>query len=108
MFAAAALAVAWFSLRPNPGVPPATGWDKLDHAGAFALLALLGTLGGVAARLPLGAALLGYGAAIEVAQAFIPGRSAEWGDVLADAIGVAAGLVAAGAASRMVAASARR
>jgi VanZ family protein len=36
-------------------------------------------------------ALVAYGGAIELLQRWVPGRSAEWGDLLADAIGVGLG-----------------
>ena len=39
--------------------------------------------------------LLGFGVLIEVAQLYVPGRSAEWADLLADAIGIACGAVIA-------------
>ncbi len=35
--------------------------------------------------------LLAYGAAIEVLQSFTPNRQAEWGDLLADGLGIALG-----------------
>jgi VanZ family protein len=39
--------------------------------------------------------LLAYGALIEVAQMFVPGRTASLADVVADAVGIALGLVLA-------------
>lgn len=66
--------------------------DKVKHALAFAALALLGWRAGYREALHLGAGLLALGGAIEVAQSFTPWRSAEWADLLADAIGVAVGL----------------
>jgi len=36
--------------------------------------------------------LLVYGGLIEVLQLFVPGRSAEWGDLLADGIGIVFGI----------------
>jgi VanZ family protein len=41
--------------------------------------------------------LVAYGAAIEIAQWFTPGRSCEWSDLLADSIGIAAGMLIAAA-----------
>ncbi len=40
-------------------------------------------------------ALLAYGVGIELAQSLLPPRSADWRDVLADALGIAVGLLAA-------------
>jgi VanZ family protein len=34
-------------------------------------------------------ALRAFGVSIEVLQLFVPGRSSEWGDLLADSIGIA-------------------
>ena len=77
------------------GVP-----DVLAHAAAYAVLGaatLRGLAGarrtGATARAAVLAAVLAaaYGAADEFHQSFVPGRSAELRDVLADALGAAAG-----------------
>lgn len=78
-------------LMPPAQHLPSTGWDKANHALAFAMLAVLGlaayrTRG---ARVLLG--LLAFGAAIEVLQSLTGYRTAEWLDLLADAVGAAAG-----------------
>jgi hypothetical protein len=67
---------------------PTTGWDKANHALAFAVLALLGALAypGRLARVLI--ALLAYGALIEVLQSLTRYRSGEWLDLLADAVGL--------------------
>ena len=81
--------------RLMKGVP-----DVLSHAAAYAVLGatiLRGLAGahraGATARAALLAAVLAaaYGAADEFHQSFVPGRSAELRDVLADALGAAAG-----------------
>jgi VanZ family protein len=41
-----------------------------------------------------------FGVFIEVVQAQIPGRTGEWPDLLADALGIAAGLALAAALTR--------
>ena len=46
------------------------------------------------------ALLLGYGGLIEILQMFIPSRSAEWGDVVADAVGIGIGCLLAVALQR--------
>ena len=98
-------ALAIWQLAMRPQNPPLrlflSLWDKLDHAAAFFVLALLlaGVLVGVA-RLPalgiqLGVAV-GYGIAIEVGQYLgKAGRSAEALDVVADlaGMGLALGLI---------------
>ena len=82
---------------------PTTGWDKANHALAFGVLAVLGGIAypGRLARLLV--ALLAYGALIEVLQSLTPDRSAEWLDLLADAVGL---LLAAPLARRLLAPSA--
>jgi len=90
--------VSWLALSPAPPAGLDTGWDKLNHAGAFAVLTLVSIFAFARSqrnpwRLLVG--LLCYGAAIEVAQSFTPTRSAEWGDLLADLIGMAAGAMLA-------------
>lgn len=74
-------------------LPIAGVWDKFNHAFAFTTLALLCGLAFPAVRARyMASLLLGLGVLIEVLQA-IPavGRSAEFGDVLADAAGIAIG-----------------
>jgi VanZ family protein len=100
LFTALLLAVLALALAPQPPQALSGGWDKLNHAAAFAALAFSGRFafrGGTAAWAALGAALLAVGAGIEMGQAFVPGRQCEWADLLADGMGMAAGLAAAGA-----------
>lgn len=76
-------------------VPLATYWDKLNHAVAFATLTLLGTLSFPTKKpVILAPILLILGVLIELVQ-LIPSlkRSAEFGDVLADAVGIAVGYI---------------
>ncbi len=74
--------------------------DKVQHGVAFAGLVGLGCLGQLRPLVRLCAGLLLLGAAIEVAQSFTATRSAEWADLLADAIGIAIGSLAAAVAQR--------
>lgn len=99
----AAVCVLAFDPHPPPAVD--TGWDKRNHALAFAVLALVAELGFW--RLPwrrsgIVLGLLAYGGFIELVQARIPGRSGDVQDLLADGVGIAIGLgiswAAAGAA----------
>ena len=92
------LAVSWLALTPAPPKSLSTGWDKSNHALAFAALAF----SGVWAWWPrprhwawLVAALLAYGVGIEIAQSFLPPREADWHDVVADSVGIMLGLLAA-------------
>jgi len=90
-------AVCALAFDPDP--PPAidTGWDKGNHALAFAVLAGTAVLAfWHARRRSLGVALglLIFGGFIELVQTQIPGRSGEWLDLAADGLGIAVGLVA--------------
>jgi len=87
-----ALAIAYGTLSP-PG-PPGPAWiltDKQIHALAFALLMLPVALSNPRFALRLAPVLFVYGGAIELIQPSF-GRGAEWGDLLADGIGIVAGL----------------
>lgn len=90
-----ATVVCWLAFSPVP--PPAadTGWDKANHALAFAVLAVVAELAcwfKARRRALTAAGLLAFGAFIELVQTQIPQRSGEWPDLLADATGIALGL----------------
>ncbi|HEX2093541.1 MAG TPA: VanZ family protein [Longimicrobiaceae bacterium] len=89
-----AAAIFWVSSRPKVPVPDTLGADKLLHFGAYALLGFLLARGasgsGLAPRWPVALGWL-YGVSDEVHQSFVPGRSADPADWLADALGVVAG-----------------
>ena len=82
------------ALLPAERAPEASGWDKLDHALAFAALGAVGVFAlhwlrrGVVLVLPL---LAGLGALIEFLQMFVPSRMADVHDLLADVVGAAIG-----------------
>ncbi|MCK4535691.1 MAG: VanZ family protein [Desulfuromonadales bacterium] len=89
--------ILWLSLDPSPPrLPGIFGWDKLLHALAYGLLALLvarvlvclcnGQNHGAWWQAWLVATL--FGLLLEVLQMTMHnGRTAEWGDLLADALG---------------------
>lgn len=90
-----AAVVGAIALVPGHAGPPTLiGWDKLDHLAAFAALTLLGRCGWpTLARGWLALAAFSYGAAIEFAQGTTAvGRVASLSDLVANAIGIAAGL----------------
>ena len=92
--------VAALALTPTPPQQLSLGWDKLNHLVAFVVLAVCAVFGWRDARAAQRAvllALLAYGGAIELLQRHVPGRSAEWADLLADAIGIGAGALLAAA-----------
>lgn len=88
------LAILVLSLLPPSGLPT-TGWDKSNHVLAFAVLALL-SHGAWPGRTVIAlTGLFAYGGLIEVLQSFTPDRSADFTDLIADAIGLASGAVLA-------------
>ena len=85
------MVVLLLSLMPPSPQMPTTGWDKSNHFLAFAVLTMLGCR---ANPLHIAAVLVGlllYGGLIEVLQSFTPYRFAEWGDLLADCLGIIVG-----------------
>jgi VanZ family protein len=86
-----ALAVLVLSLVPVAPELPTTGWDKSNHFLGFASLAFLGLPSYPRHRIFVLGGLILYGGLIEVLQSLTTYRLAEWGDLLADAIGVAIG-----------------
>jgi VanZ family protein len=91
--------IFYLSSIPRLPSPPGPFSDKHFHFASFALLATLivralasGRLRGVTARVAVGGFLLAtlYGATDEVHQAFVPGRTAAFDDLAADALGAAA------------------
>jgi len=86
--------VIWLSVKApgeGPGLPI---WDKLQHFLAYAVLGFTGFLGfpGRKPAIALALGLVLLGAALEVAQSFVPARDMSLGDGIADLLGVAAGI----------------
>jgi VanZ family protein len=110
------LATYWLVLFASTHVPSRylgeiRIWDKLAHLVGYAGLAFLLALVGLFRRRPSWAAYAGlfaivvlYGAADELAQIPVPGRSAELVDWLADALGATLGLAFHGLSLAVVAA----
>jgi VanZ family protein len=100
--------IFYLSSLPDPGGPPGGLSDKTVHFGTYAALAALmvrALADGRADAVTAGRMLLAitaaafYGVSDELHQRFVPGRSPEIADVLADAGGAAAGAVAAAIAA---------
>jgi len=91
-FAVALAGILVLALWPSE---PGQDWfphaDKLRHALAFIALWAIGRRAGLRPTWALALGLFGFGVGIEWAQSFAPGREASAGDVLADALGIAAG-----------------
>lgn len=90
-FWSSAIAILVLSLVPVSTSLPSTGWDKTNHLLAYAALGFLGHRAYPGHKVVVLAALLTYGGFIEVLQSFTPDRFAEWGDLLADGIGLLLG-----------------
>ena len=87
--------MAWLAFRPVAAIETGLPWDKANHAAAFVVLTVLAGLGwprspGIARV----AILLAAGVMIELVQGLPQiGRDADVWDVVADGVGIAAGLV---------------
>ncbi len=99
---AAALVVAGvvgvIAIIPGAAGPPTlVGWDKLDHAAAFAAIALLARCGWPdTSRWIIAGLVLAFGLAIELAQATVAvGRVGSVSDLAADGVGIAIGFALA-------------
>lgn len=92
-FWCSAVLLAIASLAPIDLLPrqAATIWDKAQHAFGFAWLGVFGLMAHVRKPWTVLVALLLYGGAIEMLQAFTGWRVGEWLDLLADGIGLLIG-----------------
>ena len=91
-------AILYLALSPAPPKAIDTGWDKANHVLAFVSLTVAAYLGWAGSSVRLAwtwTTLLAFGGSIEIAQLFVPPRSAEWADWLADAVGIALGTLVA-------------
>ncbi|MEO8152344.1 MAG: VanZ family protein [Rhizobacter sp.] len=96
--------VCYLALTPAPPKTLSLGWDKANHAAAFAALTLAGCFGFQGSRrvvLAVLLALLAFGGLIEILQAYVPGRDSDWADLLADTVGIVCGVVPALCALRL-------
>jgi len=95
LFWAAFAAITVLALIPwGPEVPEPFRWsDKLNHFGAFAVLAWMLPEAYRIGVFRTIAVLTLYGAMIEGLQSFLPWRSAEWGDLGVDLLAASVGAV---------------
>ncbi len=91
LFFAALSMISYLAVAPLDAVVLSTGWDKLNHLIAFAVLILLLDYAYPRFQFWPGqiVTLLCYGFLLELAQAFIPYREFSLLDLLADALGIA-------------------
>jgi VanZ family protein len=97
--------VAVFSLSPNLGPPEGLGMDKIVHCAGYMVLALQTQPVFSTRRAALIAALcmIPFGIGMEIGQEFVPGRSADGFDALANSAGALMGIAAAPAFRRLCA-----
>lgn len=91
-FCVALAGVAALLLLPSQALPTIDLWDKLEHAGTFFALGLLGfwAFPERRHRWRLTAGLIAFGSICEILQGWVPGRMATTGDALANTGGVLA------------------
>jgi VanZ family protein len=85
------------SSRPTVPVPLPGNTDKVAHFGAYSVFGVALGYARHVTGIPLAAAAVAgglYALSDEVHQGFVPGRAPEFGDWVADAAGVLAGLAA--------------
>jgi VanZ family protein len=86
----------FMSSRETIGVDLSSGLDKVAHFGAYLVLGFLLAYGGsrfsLIAWVAVAIGVL-YGASDEIHQSFVPGRSSEVADWVADALGTVAGVL---------------
>jgi len=95
VFLPALAIVVWGELKPSTHGPEVI-WDKVLHFTAYFGLAGIATvaLGRRKASIWAAFALAVFGGILEIVQSLV-GRDAEWGDELANIVGVCAGCAAA-------------
>ena len=84
------LFIAYMSFYPTPPETPTS--DKLNHFLAFFVLAVLYRISFKGSYWSNFFIAVFYGAFIEFVQSFLPYRSAEYGDFVADAFGALCGM----------------
>lgn len=96
--AALTILILWLALMPADSAPSGLGWDKLNHAGAIAVVTGLAFLSFRSRPWAAAGAFLygiSLGVLIEILQATLTtSRSAEWSDVVADLVGAGCALAA--------------
>lgn len=95
LWAVSLTAMAWLSLTPGVDEPLLfPQQDKVQHLVAYAWLALLPMRGFATRKAAFtgAGAMIFFGAALEVAQIFVPLRQPSLADLLADTVGVGFGI----------------
>lgn len=81
--------IVYVSLLPAVSVPEINLWDKLQHAGAYFIMAILAfPLCSNSKQVYLATiAIILLGGLLEILQGFSPGRFGSWLDALANGVG---------------------
>ena len=98
------VAVIALSLLPQETLPETGTWDELNHALAYAVLAVAGGFGfeGWRSLLMVGLGLVVLGAGLELAQSVTPNHDGSITDAVANFVGVAMGSVATAGANTLL------
>ena len=102
-FAISVLTVCVLSLLPEDELPDTTLSDKVGHLIAYGEIVTIGLLAyrGPRAAYTVPLAILALGGALEIAQGFIPSRSADMIDFAVNCAGVLIGIVFARMLTRL-------
>ena len=105
---AAVIAIVALMPTSQASIAIDSGWDKLNHVAGFAAMGFAACMGWPLpahrrARVLVLCGVLAFGGLIEVLQLAIPEADAEWGDLLADTIGIATGALPAIVLLRLIA-----
>ena len=93
LFIAACATIVWLSLAPAKSLPGVNMSDKLEHAAAYGVLALLGAWAFRARSWRLALGLFALGVGMEIAQSTMGwGRQGDLLDAAANSLGIAIGL----------------
>jgi hypothetical protein len=88
------IAIVWLATTSSPYPMPSAPSDKVNHLIAFVELTLLARLGWPGQSvLRYALPLLAFGLALELVQSQLDHRDFSWADLLADAAGIALGLL---------------
>ena len=87
-FALGVAAITYFSVLPSSAPSPVVNLDKVEHALAYGITCLAGLFAFPARPLLIGFFLFGWSGLMEVCQSFIPNRSCDFADMLANLTGI--------------------
>lgn len=104
LFALLSCVVAVGCLLPTADLPVFEASDKIQHFAAFMALGAMGALAfpGRRALVWLAIALFAFGCLLEGLQLFVPSRQAALGDVIANSLGIVAGIASGALALTLI------